>query len=313
MPTSRFRAIRALVLAAGVAACGGGAPDGSGLAGTVAIDGSSTVFPILEAVVEEFQLENRGVRVTVGISGTGGGFRRFCAGEIDVADASRPITEAERRSCTENGVEFTAVPIARDGLSIVGNAENDWARCLTLEELRAIWAPASSVTSWADVRADFPAEKIELYGPGPSSGTFDYFTETVNGERGASRPDYQASEDDNVLVQGVLGDRFALGYFGFAYFREHADRLVGIAVDSGAGCVQPTDETIEDGTYAPLSRPLFIYVNHRAAARPEVAAFLRYALRHAPDLIPATGYVPLTAEQYAEQVAALGAITQGEV
>jgi phosphate transport system substrate-binding protein len=270
------------------------------------------VVPILEAVVEEFQIENRGVRVTVGISGTGGGFRRFCAGETDISNASRPIRDGEREECAANGVEFTEIPIAWDGLSVIVNSENDWAQCLTVDELRSIWAPGSTVTTWADVRDGFPDEEIALYGPGTSSGTFDYFTEAINGESGASRPDYQASEDDNVLVQGVLGDRYAMGYFGYAYYRENQGELNGVEVDAGEGCVGPNQATIEDGSYAPLSRPLFIYVRHAAAQRAEVDAFLDYALEFGPELIPATGYVPLTPEQYAEQVGILDALTHGE-
>lgn len=312
MKTFRLRTLSLLLSVGAVGACGGDASSGSGPSGSVEIDGSSTVFPILEAVVEEFQIENRDIRVTVGISGTGGGFRRFCAGETDIATASRPIREAEREECTANGIEMTEIPIAWDGLSVIVNAENDWAQCLTVQELREIWGPESAVTNWSDVREGFPDEEIALYGPGTSSGTFDYFTEAINGESGASRPDYQASEDDNVLVQGVLGDRYALGYLGYAYYLENAERLNAVSIDSGDGCVAPTQQTIEDGTYAPLSRPLFIYVSHASAARPEVEAFLDYALEYGPDLIPATGYVPLTEEQYEAQEQAIDAITQGE-
>jgi len=303
--------LSALLLAGAVGACGGDGGSESGLTGTVEIDGSSTVFPIMEAVVEEFQIRNRGVRATVGISGTGGGFRRFCAGETDISDASRPIRDAERGECAANGIEFTEVPIAWDGLSVIVNSDNDWARCLTTDELRSIWSPESEVTTWADVRDGFPDEEIALYGPGTSSGTFDYFTEAINGESGASRPDYQASEDDNVLVQGVLGERYAMGYFGYAYYVENEEQLNGVAIDAGSGCVAPTRSTIEDGSYAPLSRPLYIYVRHASARRPEVGAFLEYAFEFGPELIPATGYVPLTPEQYAEQRQTLAAVMQG--
>jgi phosphate transport system substrate-binding protein len=291
-----------------LSACGGDAPrtgsdaGGDALSGAVQIDGSSTVFPIMEAVAEEFQIENRGVRVTVGISGTGGGFKRFCAGETDISDASRPIKDSEREECAANGVEFVELPIAWDGLSVIANPANDFAACLTVEELQEIWGPRSSVTTWRDVRSDFPAEPIKLYGPGTDSGTFDYFTEAINGESGASRADYQASEDDNVLVQGVAGDRYSLGYFGYAYYAENAERLTLVQVDGGSGCVAPAQETIESGSYAPLSRPLFIYVNTQAATRPEVDAFLRYALTHGAELIAPTGYIPLTEAQYAEEM-----------
>ena len=297
-------------VAVAFAACGGGdAPAEGGLTGTVEIDGSSTVFPIMEAVVEDFQMQNRGVRVTVGISGTGGGFRRFCAGETDISDASRPIRDSEREECAANGIEFTEIPLAWDGLSVIASHDNDWATCLTTGELAAIWNPESTVTMWSDIRPEFPNEEIHLYGPGTSSGTFDYFTEAINGESGASRADYQASEDDNVLVQGIAGDATALGYFGFAYYVENQERLRAIQVDNGSGCVGPSRETIEDGSYAPLSRPLFIYVNHASAARPEVGAFLTYALDYGPEVIPTTGYIPLTDEQYSTQRGVVAGLT----
>lgn len=291
-----------------LAACGGGVPE-DGLTGSVEIDGSSTVFPIMEAVVEDFQIANRGVRVTVGISGTGGGFRRFCAGETDISDASRPVKDSEREECATAGIEFTEIPIAWDGLSVIVSPENTWATCMTVDEIRRIWEPGSTVQTWADVREGFPAEPISLYGPGTSSGTFDYFTEAVMGESGASRADYQASEDDNVLVQGVSGDAHSLGYFGYAYYIENQDRLKVVQIDSGNGCVGPSQTTIENGSYAPLSRPLFIYVKHSAALRPEVAAFLDYVINNGPDVIPTTGYIALTPAQYAEQAGVISGLT----
>jgi phosphate transport system substrate-binding protein len=287
-------------------ACGGGAGDaGGGPSGAVQIDGSSTVFPVAEAVAEEFQAANPGVRVTVGVSGTGGGFQRFCSGETDISNASRPITEGEIEACRQAGIEFTELSVAWDGLSVIANPQNDFVECLTVEELSRIWGPGSEVSTWQDVRPEWPAEEIRLYGPGTDSGTFDYFTETVNGEGGASRPDFQASEDDNILVQGVSGDRYALGYFGYAYYAENADRLKLIAVDGGSGCVSPSDETIEDGTYAPLSRPLFVYVSHASLARPEVRAYAEFMLEEAESLVPATGYHALSAEEYAQGLAQL--------
>ncbi|MDH5588555.1 MAG: PstS family phosphate ABC transporter substrate-binding protein [Gemmatimonadota bacterium] len=287
-------------------ACGGGRSEGaSGLAGTVEIDGSSTVFPVSEALSEEFQILNRDVRVTVGISGTGGGFKRFCAGETDISNASRPIKDSEVAACAEAGVGFTEIPVAWDGLSVVANPANDFAQCLTVEELGRIWGPSTTVTTWRDVRPEWPAEEIRLYGPGTDSGTFDYFTETVNGESGASRADYQASEDDNVLVQGVSGDRFALGYFGYAYYGENAERLRLVEVDGGAGCVTPSTESISGGTYAPLSRPLFMYVSHASLARPEVQAFIEFALTHAAELVVPTGYLALSEEEYGASLAAV--------
>lgn len=290
----------ALLVSALVAACGGGdSQEGTdALAGQVQIDGSSTVYPVAVAVAEEFQIANPGVRVTVGFSGTGGGFKRFCTGETDVSDASREISESERELCAESGIDFVEIPVAWDGLSVVVNPENDFVECLTVDELRAIWSPGSTVTTWRDVRAEFPAEPIQLYGAGTDSGTFDYFTEVVVGESKASRTDYQASEDDNILVQGVAGDTYSLGYFGYAYYLENQDRLKLLAVDGGTGCVAPSETTIADGSYAPLSRPLYMYVSRPATERPEVRAFVDFMLDHASELVPPTGYHPLDEERY---------------
>lgn len=270
----------------------------SGLSGAVRIDGSSTVFPITEAVAEEFQKEHRTVRVTVGISGSGGGFKKFCAGETDISDASRQIKEVELEMCQANGIDPIEIVVGYDGLSVVVNPENDFVDCLSVDELKRIWEPGSTVTTWRDVRPDWPAEEIVLYGPGTDSGTFDYFTEAIVGEEDASRPDFTASEDDNVLVQGVTGDRYSLGYFGYAYYAENTDKLKLVAVDGGAGCVAPNAETVQSGEYTPLSRPLFIYVKHDALARPEVKAFVRYYLTHASELVPQVGYVALSADRY---------------
>jgi phosphate transport system substrate-binding protein len=278
--------------------CGGEAGETQTLAGAVEIDGSSTVFPIAEAVGEEFQTANPDVRVTVGFSGTGGGFKRFCAGETDLSNASRPINPTEREACAAAGVEFTEVAVAWDGLSVIANPANEFVTCLTTAELRRIWEPGSRVRTWRDVRPQWPSESIRLYGPGTDSGTFDYFTEVINGDTGASRPDYQASEDDNILVQGVAGDRYALGYFGYAYYTESADRLKLLQVDGGAGCVAPSDATITDGSYVPLSRPLYVYVKHAALARPEVRAYVTFMLSEAAVLVPSTGYHPLSAAEY---------------
>ncbi len=289
-------------------ACGGGGDAGAGgLTGAVAIDGSSTVFPISEAVAEEFQIANPGVRVTVGISGTGGGFKKFCAGETDISDASRPIKETEIEACAANGIEPIQLSVAWDGLTVVRNPANDWATCMTVDELKRVWQPGSSITRWNEIRPDWPDTEIVLYGPDTDSGTFDYFTEAIVGEEDASRDDYTASADDNVLVVGVEGDAGSLGYFGFAYYEESADKLGAVAVDNGAGCVLPARETIENGTYAPLSRPMFIYVKPDALARPEVQAFVDFYIENAPTLVPEVGYVPLSAEQYAEQKAKVAA------
>ncbi|MDH3271385.1 MAG: PstS family phosphate ABC transporter substrate-binding protein [Gemmatimonadota bacterium] len=301
--------LAALVLLMGCGGAEGG--DSAMLSGSVQIDGSSTVFPIAEAVAEEFQAANRSVRVTVGVSGSGGGFERFCNGEIDITNASRPIRDSEIEECAAAGIQFTEVPVAWDGLSIIVNPQNDFLTCVTTDELRRIWAPDMRVSTWRDVRAGWPDEEIRLYGPGTDSGTFDYFTETIVGESGASRPDFQASEDDNILVQGVAGDRFALGYFGYAYYAENAGRLKLVEVDGGTGCVAPSDETIENGTYAPLARPLFFYVKHAALQRPEVRAYVEFMLREAPTLVPATGYHALSAAEYEEDLALIARVAGG--
>ena len=286
-------------IAAGAAialtACGGG--DG-GPEGNVAIDGSSTVYPITEAVLEEFSAANRNIRVTAGAKGTGGGFARFCRGETDINDASRPITEGEQELCEENGVDYVEIPVAYDGVTVAVNSENDWAQCITVEELRRIWQPESTIQQWSQVRDEWPERELVLYGPDTDSGTFDYFTETVVGEEAASRSDYTASADDNVLVRGVRGDVGSLGYFGFAYYIENQDELRALAVDGGSGCVEPTRETIESGKYAPMARPLFIYVKQSALQRPAVEQFVRYYLDNAPTLVPDVGYVPLSEERY---------------
>lgn len=301
----------AIVLFSGCGGDGAEGRAGGDLGGRVEIDGSSTVYPVGVAVAEEFQIQNRGVRVTVGYSGTGGGFKRFCAGETDVSGASREISDSEREACAAAGVAFVEVPIAWDGLSIVANPANDFVECVSIDELRRIWEPGSTVRTWRDVRPDFPAEEIQLYGAGTDSGTFDYFTEVVVGEAKASRADYQASEDDNILVQGVAGDVYALGYFGYAYVVENQDRLKLLEVDGGTGCVRPSEETIADGSYAPLSRPLYMYVSVAATARPEVRAFVDFLLDNAPELVPATGYHPLDAARYQEIKEAFSADASG--
>jgi len=272
----------------------GGCPGLSGKhSGEIIVDGSSTVFPISEAMAEEFMRDNSGARVTVGTSGTGGGFKKFCNGETDISNASRPIKDSEVEMCAEKGVDFIELEVALDGLSVTVNSDNDIFQCLTVDQLNRAWEPGSSVTTWQDIESDWPDDEIEFYGPGPDSGTFDYFTDTVNGEVGATRNDFQASEDDNVLVQGIAGDKGSLGYFGFAYYTENADKLKIVAIDGGEGCVVPTPETIRNGEYAPLSRPLYMYVRTDALKRPEIAAFTRYHLDFADLLVPDVGYVPL--------------------
>jgi phosphate transport system substrate-binding protein len=269
------------------------------LRGTVSIDGSSTVFPISEAVAEEFLAVQPRVRVTVGVSGTGGGFKKFLAGEIDINDASRPIKMKEVKQASASGIGFIELPIAYDGLSVVVNTKNDWVDHLTITELNKIWQPGSSVTRWSDVRDGWPETEIQLYGPGTDSGTFDYFTETINGKSGASRPDYTANEDDNALVRGISGDEGSLGYFGYAYYAANKDKLRVVAIDGGKGPVAPTEITINNGTYAPLSRPVFIYVRPDALDRREVRAFVDFYIESAPMLATEVGYIPLPDSVYA--------------
>jgi len=272
--------------------------------GEIAVDGSSTVFPITEAMAEEFGiLTDRGVRVTVGVSGTGGGFKRFCAGETDISDASRPIKDAEVELCTEAGIEFIEVPVAFDGLTVVLHPDNDWVDFLTVDELNHIFRPDDFATSWAEVREGFPDVEIALYAPGADSGTFDYFTEAINGDSGVHRSDNTTfSEDDNVLVQGVSADRGGIGYFGFSYYANNADALKAAPVVNDAGdAVLPSNETINDGSYNPLSRPLFIYVSVASLEREEVVAFVEYFLTDGVWLVdtPEVGYVQLPQAIYA--------------
>jgi phosphate transport system substrate-binding protein len=301
--------IAGAVAALSLAACGGGEAGGeSGLSGNIMIDGSSTVFPITEAVAEEFAAETGGdVRVTVALSGTGGGFRRFCRGETDISNASRVIEEDEAADCAANGVAYREIPVATDGLAIAVNPANTFVECLTVDELRRIWAPGSTISNWSEVRAEWPNQPLRLYGPGTNSGTFDYFSESINGETGASRSDYTASEDDNVLVQGVSGDVNSLGYFGIAYFMENQSRLKLVAVDSGSGCVVPTQDTVQSGEYAPLSRPLLLYVKQSSLDQPHIRAFLDFYLDTAAVLSAEVGYVPLDEAEYDESRALLGA------
>jgi len=268
------------------------------LRGTVSLDGSSTVFPISEAVAEEFGGVQPRVRVTVGVSGTGGGFKKFIAGETDINDASRPIKSKEILKAKESGVEFIELPVAFDGLSVVVNRGNYWVDHLTTAELEKIWQPGSTVKMWSDVRSTWPQQPVRLYGPGTDSGTFDYFTETINGKSGASRPDYTASEDDNALVQGISGDVNAMGYFGYAYFVANQDKLKLVAIDGGKGPVAPSLKTINNGEYAPLSRPIFIYVRSIALDRPEVKALTQFYIENAAVLATEVGYIPLPDKVY---------------
>jgi len=273
------------------------------LSGAVKADGSSTVYPISEAVAEEFgkNKDNADVRVTVGTSGTGGGFKKFCAGETDISDASRPIKDTEIAACQQAGIEYVEIPIAYDGLSVVVSKSNDWITSLTIPELKIMWAPEAQgkVMKWKDVNPKWPDKELHLFGAGVDSGTYDYFTEAVVGKTHSSRGDYTASEDDNVIVTGVAGDASALGFFGFAYYVENKDKLKIVPIDGGKGPIEPTHETIANGTYAPLSRPLFIYVNKKSFERPEVAAFVEYYLGNVKKLSTDVGYIALPDTAYA--------------
>lgn len=267
----------------------------------IKIDGSSTVYPITEAVAEEFQIAQK-IKVTVGESGTGGGFKKFCRGETDISNASRPIQQKEIDACKEGGVQFIELPIAFDALTVVVNKNNTWVKSLSADELKKIWEPGSKVKSWKEVNATFPDKPISLYGPGTASGTFDYFSEAINGKAKAHRTDYTPSEDDNVLVQGVSSNPGGLAYFGYAYYDENKDKLTAVPIVAKAGspAVFPSAQTVMNGTYQPLSRPLFIYVNATAAAfKPEVKAFVNFYLENAPALVKEVKYVPLPTEDYA--------------
>jgi phosphate transport system substrate-binding protein len=271
-------------------------------ADVVKIDGSSTVFPITEAVAEDFQKEKKGaVRVTVGISGTGGGFKKFCRGEIDIVDASRPILKNEMEACKAAGVQYVEMPVAFDALTVVVNPKNGWSKSITVEELKKMWEPAAQekITKWSQVNPAWPDEPLKLYGAGADSGTFDYFTEAIVGKAKSSRGDFTASEDDNVLVQGVASDKSGLGFFGFAYYVENQKKVKAVAVDGGKGPVLPSVKTVEDGSYQPLSRPIFIYVNIKSADKPEVRQFVEFYMKNAEALVKEVKFFPLPAQAYA--------------
>ncbi len=270
---------------------------GERLSGRIQADGSSTVGPYATAAAERFRDVQPAVQVTVGVSGTGGGFERFCRGETDLSDASRPITDEERQACEAKGIDYVEFHIANDALTVVVNAGNDWATCLTVEQLKQIWEPGSKVNRWSDVDASFPDEKLSLFGPGTDSGTFDYFTGEIVGEEGASRSDFAATENDNVIVTGVSGERGGLGYFGLSYYEQNQGTLKALEVDGGDGCVAPSVEAAQAGTYRPLSRPLFIYAKKASFGRPEVEAFIGYILDHETEIARAAQFVPLTGEQ----------------
>jgi phosphate transport system substrate-binding protein len=308
MRCNRFLAALAFAcaLALGVAACGG-EDEGSGgggssssseqeLSGTIRIDGSSTVFPFAQAAAELFNEEQPNVKITTGQSGTGGGFEKFCAGETDISDASRAIESDEEKACRQKNVAFGEVQIANDGISVASNKDLA-VDCLTTKQLKEVWEPKSKVKNLSEVDSKLPDTNLTLYGPGTDSGTFDFFTEEINGEEGATREDYQASEDDNQLVTGVAGDKGGLGYFGFSYYEANADKLNLIGIDDGDGCVKPSSKTIQDGSYEPLSRPLYMYPSSKALGRPEVKAFMDFVVANQAKIAEAAKIVPLTSAQ----------------
>ena len=303
-----------LLLLSALAGCGGGGRDSNGeaggdtaaastsesggdLSGRIQADGSSTVGPYTTAAAEAFGSVEPGVQITVGVSGTGGGFERFCRGETDLSNASRAIKDEEIAACEKEGIEYVEFQVANDALTVVVNTENDWAKCLTVEQLKTIWNTGSKVGNWKEVDPSFPDQELNLFGPGTDSGTFDYFTDEINGEEGASRSDYGASENDNTIVTGVTGERGGLGYFGFSYFEENQDTLKALEIDGGDGCIAPSVETAQDGSYKPLSRPLFIYAKKESFAKPEVEAFVRYMIDNEIQIAESSQYVPLTDEQ----------------
>jgi phosphate transport system substrate-binding protein len=293
------------------------APQFASAQSVIKIDGSSTVFPIAEAVAEEFQISKKGkVRVTVGIAGTGGGFKRFCRGETDISNASRPILKEEMQACAAAGIKYMEVPVAFDALTVVVNPQNTWVKTLTPADLKKMWEPSaqSRVSKWSQVRPEYPDQPLMLFGPGADSGTFDYFTEAVNGKSKASRGDFTASEDDNTLVQGVENNKNSLGYFGFAYYMAHKDKLRAVPIVNSKGqAVLPSIEAVNDGSYEPLSRPLFIYVRDSAAGRAEVKEFIQFYLTEGAELAKEVGYVPLPAEAYKLALKHFGARKLGTV
>ena len=293
--------ILTLVMLLGLSGCGsGGSENGNNMQGEIRIDGSSTVYPITEAIAEEFRIDQPDVKVTVGVSGTGGGFGKFGRGEIDINNASRPIKEQEAADAKANNIGYVELKVAYDGLVVVVNKENTWVNEITVDELKKIWEPAAQekITRWNQVNPAWPNEEFSLYGPGVASGTYDYFTEAIVGKSGSSRGDYTASEDDNILVQGIAGDKNGLGFFGLAYYEENKSKLKLVGVKTDSGVVIPTAETVKNGTYKPLSRPVFIYVSNASMERPEVSAFVRFYLDNASALVPDVGYIPLTDQEY---------------
>jgi phosphate transport system substrate-binding protein len=309
----RGAAPAAIVLSLGflLTACGGSDSSDSGLTGEIAIDGSSTVLPLTSVAKELFNEENPDVNIAVGKSGTGGGFEKFCKGETDVNNASRPIKEDEEAICAENNITPVEMVVANDALTVVVNTENTWATCLTTDELKKIWAPNSKVDNWNQVNSSFPDEELVLAGPGTDSGTFDYFTAEIVGEEGASRTDYEASEDDNVTVQAVSGSKGGLGYFGFSYYEENTDKVKAVQIDSGDGCVTPSAATVQDGTYTPLGRPLFIYPSkEKVASNAALLPFLTYYVDNDATIAEQAQFIPLNEKQKATLQDELASLTK---
>ncbi len=275
----------------------------SKLSGMIKVDGSSTVFPITEAVAEEFRKIEPKVKVTIGVSGTGGGFKKFSRGETNISDASRPIKDKEKKACIENNINYVSLEVAYDGLAVLINPQNDWVKSFTIKELKKIWEPAAQgkIMKWSQINPKWPNKEIHLFGPGIASGTYDYFTKAIVGKSGSSRGDYTASEDDHVLVQGIAGDKYALGFFGLAYYAENKDKLTLVGVYNGEKVVKPTLETVSNGTYKPLSRPLFIYVNSTSIKQKEVIKFVDFYIKNAGELSKDVGYIPLPKESYNKQ------------
>jgi phosphate transport system substrate-binding protein len=279
--------------------------------GKIVIDGSSTVYPITEAIAEEFRKDYPRIRVSIGVSGTGGGFKKFTSGRSDINDASRRIKDKEVALAKKSGIEYVELPIAYDGITVVINNKNTWVDHLTSAELKKLWEPKSTVKTWKDLRADWPNRPIKLYGPGTDSGTFDYFTEAINGKSHVSRSDFTKSEDDNVLVTGVSGNKDALAFFGYAYYIENKDKLKAVPIDHGKGPVAPSLESIKTGKYAPLSRPVFIYVSKKSSQRPEVFSFVSFYLTNAKLLVKDVGYIPLSNKAYSDSMQSFTAFAKG--
>ena len=279
------------------------------LTGDIKVDGSSTVYPITEAVAEEFRALHPKVKTTIGVSGTGGGFKKFSRGETDISDASRPIKEKEINACKEKGIEYVELSVAYDGLAVIINPKNDWVDHFTVAELKKLWEPnaQNTITKWSQIREGWPDEEIHLFGPGTASGTYDYFSEAICGKKVGTRGDYTASEDDNVLVQGIANDKFGLGFFGLAYYSENKDKLSLVGVDNGNGPITPTLESVSNGTYAPLSRPIFIYVSSQSKDRPEIKEFVNFYLENAAVLSEEVGYIALPKAEYDKQIAKFNA------